>query len=100
MLQRCCGEDATKQETKYESVLKTIAELKLNDETSHIQKLQLCIALARGVLNLTPGEERARVLENELEIRESEAVQKAEQILEIIEEREGQGQASTRTNAG
>jgi len=52
-------------------VLKTIAELKLNDETSHIQKLQLCIALARGVLNLKPGEEPARVLEDELEIRES-----------------------------
>lgn len=50
------------QETAYELVLKTIAKLKLNDETSHIQKLQLCIALARGVLDLKPGEEPACVL--------------------------------------
>jgi len=49
------SEDATTQETKYERVLRAIAELKLNDETSHIQKLQLCIALARGVLGLKPG---------------------------------------------
>jgi len=35
--------------------LKIIAGLKLNDETSHIQKLQLCIALARGVLDLSPA---------------------------------------------
>ena len=49
------------QETKYELVLKAIAGLKLNDETAHIQKLQLCIALARAVLDLKPGEEPARV---------------------------------------
>jgi len=47
------------QETAYELVLKAIAPLKLNDKTPHIQKLQLCIALARGrgVLDLKPGEE-------------------------------------------
>jgi len=50
--------DATTRETKYELVLKIIAGLKLNDETPHIQKLQLCIALARGVLDLKPGEQR------------------------------------------
>jgi hypothetical protein len=43
------SEDATTQETKYELVLKAIAALKLNDETPHIQKLELCIALARSV---------------------------------------------------
>jgi len=52
-------------------VLKTIDELKRHDETSHIEKPQVCGALARGVLNLKPGEEPARVLEDELEIRES-----------------------------
>ena len=45
------------QETAYQLVLKAIAGLKLNDGTPHIQKLQLCIALARGVLDLKPGEE-------------------------------------------
>jgi len=60
------GEDATTQETKYELVLKAIAELKLNDETSHIQKLQLCIALARGALDLKPG-----VLGNKIKIHNS-----------------------------
>jgi len=44
------SEDATTQETKYELVLKAIAALKLNDETPHIQKLELCVALARAVL--------------------------------------------------
>ena len=44
------SEDATTQETKYEVVLKAIAALKLNDESPHIQKLDLCIALARSVL--------------------------------------------------
>ena len=41
--------------------MKIIAGLKLNDETSHIQKLQLCIALARGVLDLKPGEHSVNV---------------------------------------
>ena len=59
------------QETKYELVLKAIAGLKLNDETAHIQKLQLCIALARAVLDLKPGEEPARVFEDKLNIHES-----------------------------
>lgn len=45
------SEDATTQETKYELVLKAIAALKLNDETPHIQKLELCIALARAALD-------------------------------------------------
>jgi hypothetical protein len=45
------SENATTQETKYELVLKAIAALKLNDETPHIQKLELCIALARSVLD-------------------------------------------------
>ena len=45
------SEDATTQETKYELVLKAIAALKLNDESPHIQKLELCIALARSVLD-------------------------------------------------
>ena len=45
------SEDATTQETKYELVLQAIAALKLNDETPHIQKLELCIALARSVLD-------------------------------------------------
>ena len=45
------------QETKYELVLKAIAGLKLHDETAHIQKLELCIALARSVLDLKPGEQ-------------------------------------------
>jgi len=39
------------RETNYELVLKAIAALKLNDETPHIQKLELCIALARAVLD-------------------------------------------------
>ena len=51
------------QETKYELVLKAIAGLKLNDETPHTEKLQLCIALARGVLGLKPGEAPAYVLD-------------------------------------
>ena len=38
-------------ESTYELVLKTIAGLELNDETAHVEKLQLCIALARGVLD-------------------------------------------------
>jgi hypothetical protein len=50
--------DATTQETKYELVLKIIAGLELNDDTPHIQKLQLCLALARGVLELKPGDLR------------------------------------------
>ena len=58
------------QETRYELVLKTIAGLRLNDETAHIQKLQLCIALAKGVLDLKPGEEPARVLGDKLKIHE------------------------------
>ena len=62
------SEDATTQETKYERVLRAIAELKLNDETSHIQKLQLCIALAKGVLGLKPGEEPEFVSGDELKI--------------------------------
>lgn len=45
------------QETAYELVLKAIAALELNDKTPHVQKLQLCNALARGVLDLKPGEE-------------------------------------------
>jgi len=45
------SEDATTQETKYELVLKAIAALKLNDETPHIQKLELCVALARAALD-------------------------------------------------
>lgn len=49
-------EDATTQETKYEVVLRIIAGLKLNDDTPHIEKLQLCMALAKGVLGLKPGE--------------------------------------------
>ena len=59
------------QETKYELVLKAIAGLKLNDETPHIQKLQLCIALARGVLDLKPGEEPADVWGDRLKIHDS-----------------------------
>ena len=39
------------RETNYELVLEAIAALKLNDETPHIQKLELCIALARAVLD-------------------------------------------------
>ena len=62
------SEDATTQETKYEGVLRAIAELELNDETSHIQKLQLCLALARGVLGLKPGEEPEFVFGDELKI--------------------------------
>jgi len=42
--------------------LKIIARLKLNDDTPHIQKLQLCIALAKGVLDLKPGEQPECVL--------------------------------------
>jgi len=49
------SEDATTQEAKYELVLKIIAGLKLNDETPHIQKLQLCIALARSALDSKGG---------------------------------------------
>ena len=45
------------QENAYELVLKAIAALELNDKAPHIQKLQLCNALARGVLELKPGEE-------------------------------------------
>ena len=45
------SEDATTRETKYELVLKAIAALRLNDETPHIQKLELCVALARAVLD-------------------------------------------------
>jgi len=45
------SEGATTQETKYELVLKAIAALKLHDETPHIQKLELCIALSRSVLD-------------------------------------------------
>lgn len=37
--------------------MKAIAALELNDKAPHIQKLQLCNALARGVLDLKPGEE-------------------------------------------
>jgi len=59
------------RETQYELVLKAIAGLKLNDETAHIQKLQLCITLARGVLDLKPGEEPAHVLGDKLKIHES-----------------------------
>jgi len=59
------------QETKYERVLKTIAGLKLNDETPHIQKLELCIALARGVLDLKPSEEPASVFGDKLKIHDS-----------------------------
>ena len=59
------------QETKYELVLKDIAGLKLHDETAHIQKLQLCIALARSVLGLEPGEQSVRVLGDKLKIHES-----------------------------
>ena len=61
-------EDATKQETKYELVLRTIAGLKLNDETPHIQKLQLYIALAKGVLDLMFGEQPECVFGDKLEI--------------------------------
>jgi hypothetical protein len=59
------------QETLFELVLRAIAGLKMNDETPHIQKLQLCIALARGVLNLKPGEEPTYVLGDKLKIHES-----------------------------
>ena len=43
------------QETAYELVLKAIAALELTDKTFHVQKLQLCNAPARGVLDLKPG---------------------------------------------
>ena len=43
------------QETAYELVLKAIAALELNDKAP--QKLQLCNAPARGVLDLKPREE-------------------------------------------
>ena len=42
--------------------MKIIAGLKLNDDTPHIQKLQLCIALAKGVLDLKPREQPEGVL--------------------------------------
>jgi hypothetical protein len=48
--------------------LKIIAGLKLNDDTPHIQKLQLCIALAQGVLDLKPGEQPESVLGDKLKI--------------------------------
>ena len=93
-------EDATTQETKYELVLKIIAGLKLHDDTAHIQKLQLCIALAKGVLDLKPGEQPECVLGDKLPfektqferfVREecalSDAISNAELILKGIDER-------------
>ena len=95
-------EDATTQETKYELVLKIIAGLKLNDDTPHIQKLQLCIALAKGVLDLKPGEQPESVFGDKLKspfektqlerfVREecaiSDAISNAELILKGIDER-------------
>ena len=95
-------EDSTTQETKYELVLKIIAGLKLNDDTPHIQKLQLCIALAKGVLDLKPGEQPECVFGDKLKIpfektqlerfvREecaiSDAISNAELILRGIDER-------------
>ena len=61
-------EDATTQEALYELVLKTIAGLKLNDETAHIEKLQLCIALARGVLDLRADEQPENIFGDKLKI--------------------------------
>ena len=95
-------EDATTQETKYELVLKIIAGLKLHDDTAHIQKLQLCIALAKGVLDLKPGEQPECVFGDKLKIphekrnlerfvREecaiADAISNAELILKRIDER-------------
>lgn len=82
--------------------MKIIAGLKLNDDTPHIQKLQLCIALAKGVLDLKPGEQPESAFGDKLKttfektqlerfVREecaiSDAISNAELILKGIDER-------------
>ena len=70
-------EDATTQETKYELVLKTIAGLELNDDTPHVHKLQLCIALAKSALDLRPVEQAKCVFGDKLKTPLKNAIRNA-----------------------